>query len=97
MDILFGLVIQLFIGGIMTFCVFAFIQFLLPKFNLLYLLGGLYVIGCLVVIFNSWTQEWLLFTILSIIALFAILTVRFYRYIYQLTEQKANEWKEINL
>jgi len=97
MEILFVLLIQLFIGGIIAFGVFGIIQVLLPQFNALYLLGLLYGAGSVFALFNSWKQEWILFTILAIIALFAILTVRFYRYIYQLTEQKANDFREVKL
>ncbi|MCA1321744.1 hypothetical protein ACFVAD_16710 [Sutcliffiella sp. NPDC057660] len=97
MEFLFVLLIQLFIGGIITFGVFGIIQVILPKFNALYLLGLLYGAGSVFAIFNSWTQEWIFFTMLATIALLAILTVRFYRYIYHLTEQKANSLNEINL
>ncbi|QFT87330.1 hypothetical protein FIU87_01510 [Bacillus sp. THAF10] len=97
MDFFFVAFVQLSIIGTIIFALFTLLQFLLPKINLLYFVALGYAVGSLMVTYLGGLHYFIFFSILASLALFAVLTVRFYRYMFKLTEQKANEWKEMNV
>ncbi|CAG9622051.1 hypothetical protein [Sutcliffiella rhizosphaerae] len=96
MEFIFFAIVHLSIFGTIIFSLFAFIQFLFPKFNMVYFVAICYAIGSVICAYLGGVQLFIFSSILALIALLAVLTVRFYRYMFRLMEQKAKEWKEIN-